>query len=548
MDAPRIYLNVPSKDSSAANKLGALWDEESRGWWIDINSNRQPFNKWLPRMYRSGAVPPHITCDLVPESTWFLNLRSLLPKEQWDRIRKETYKRAGYRCQVCGGRGPKWPVECNEQWQYLPDPANPQRGIQKLLRLAALCPTCHSIKHAGLANIRGNLKQTLAHMALVNGWDETQCRKHLNEASAFAEERNEKAWSFDLSLLSDYGVDKILIDLAKTEKPLPIIGINLSYKGFTHVFNRTSGTYMCRDLAKRVSKVWAGLKWKQLPEGCPAWAAEIRTQNEQQPVIISCVTDRVIEENDFEILRTFIQTKILQNKIVVLIVRPDEKTENHMAIYENVHAVHPLYMEVRWGNDNNVSLVDGDLELSIEGFLGKLPGDFKFVGWDNTTNTCGIEFLKDKCQACEQRIYRFSGIVLPVGNVNDWSSNAWQYHTYINFLQISDDLMKQLVPKLSAPVLYNNIPRTRIGKLGKRYLVVCPHCGQEQKPDIFWGSLDDHARSGALMVDDARKDKMIYMGLNLDIDYLTMRNADGEFEISPYSCNNDSRWVWTGEN
>jgi hypothetical protein len=51
-----------------------------------------------------------LTIELVPETAWFKNLRSELPKEKWDKLRKDTYKKAGYRCEVCGGKGEKWPV------------------------------------------------------------------------------------------------------------------------------------------------------------------------------------------------------------------------------------------------------------------------------------------------------------------------------------------------------------------------------------------------------------------------------------------------------
>ena len=28
----------------------------------------------------------------------------------WDKLRKQTYRKANYRCEICGGKGPKWPV------------------------------------------------------------------------------------------------------------------------------------------------------------------------------------------------------------------------------------------------------------------------------------------------------------------------------------------------------------------------------------------------------------------------------------------------------
>ncbi len=46
-----------------------------------------------------------LTEELVPSSTWYLNLRSAVPRETWDTIRRAAYREHGYRCAVCGARG-----------------------------------------------------------------------------------------------------------------------------------------------------------------------------------------------------------------------------------------------------------------------------------------------------------------------------------------------------------------------------------------------------------------------------------------------------------
>ena len=40
--------------------------------------------------------------DLVPDGCWYSNLRSVLPKEAWDILRKMVYKRADGKCDICG--------------------------------------------------------------------------------------------------------------------------------------------------------------------------------------------------------------------------------------------------------------------------------------------------------------------------------------------------------------------------------------------------------------------------------------------------------------
>ena len=59
-----------------------------------------------------------LTIELVPKTAWFSNLRSILARAAWDKLRKESYKNAAHKCEICGGYGKKHPVECHEIWEY----------------------------------------------------------------------------------------------------------------------------------------------------------------------------------------------------------------------------------------------------------------------------------------------------------------------------------------------------------------------------------------------------------------------------------------------
>jgi hypothetical protein len=39
-----------------------------------------------------------LTIELIPESAWGENLRKYLPKEIWEKIRKEVFRKANYKC------------------------------------------------------------------------------------------------------------------------------------------------------------------------------------------------------------------------------------------------------------------------------------------------------------------------------------------------------------------------------------------------------------------------------------------------------------------
>jgi len=59
-----------------------------------------------------------LTIELVPKGQWGSNLRSELSTKDWDTLRRESYHLASYKCEVCGGVGPRHPVECHEIWHY----------------------------------------------------------------------------------------------------------------------------------------------------------------------------------------------------------------------------------------------------------------------------------------------------------------------------------------------------------------------------------------------------------------------------------------------
>jgi 5-methylcytosine-specific restriction endonuclease McrA len=142
-----------------------------------------------------------LTVELVPSTCWFSNVRDHVTKEQWDRLRRQTYQKANYVCEICGGRGPEWPVECHEIWKYDDD-----SHIQTLIGLIALCPSCHQVKHIGLAGLQGKGGVAKEHLAKVNEWTKQQTDKYLNAVWATWRERSQHHWKLDFTWLEQLGI------------------------------------------------------------------------------------------------------------------------------------------------------------------------------------------------------------------------------------------------------------------------------------------------------------------------------------------------------
>jgi hypothetical protein len=144
-----------------------------------------------------------LTIELVPSTCWFTNVRSNVSPATWDRLRRQVAKAAGQRCEICGGRGRRWPVECHEVFSY-----DDERHVQRLERLVALCPACHSAKHIGHAAIRGGRRQAVAHLAKVNGWTVDDAELYIEAVMEQWAARSRHRWQLDLGHLEKhYGVD-----------------------------------------------------------------------------------------------------------------------------------------------------------------------------------------------------------------------------------------------------------------------------------------------------------------------------------------------------
>lgn len=139
--------------------------------------------------------------NLVPETAWYKNLRSYFTASEWNKIKKVVYRRADYRCEICGGIGKKHPVEAHEEWIY-----DDIKHIQSLDRIYALCPACHLCKHPGFAKIKNRQKEVVDQLMKVNQYDLTDANQQIREAMAVFLERSNHEWT-----LNEIQLEKIKI-------------------------------------------------------------------------------------------------------------------------------------------------------------------------------------------------------------------------------------------------------------------------------------------------------------------------------------------------
>ncbi|MFA5416934.1 MAG: HNH endonuclease [Bacteroidales bacterium] len=135
--------------------------------------------------------------ELVPQTSFYNNVRSHVSTEEWDILRRECYQNASYKCEICGGIGDQWPVECHEKWEY-----DDIKHIQKLTGFIALCPNCHKVKHFGRTQLFGEEDLATSHFMKVNNLNKFEAKIEINKAIHIWEIRSQYNWILDINLLT----------------------------------------------------------------------------------------------------------------------------------------------------------------------------------------------------------------------------------------------------------------------------------------------------------------------------------------------------------
>lgn len=144
-----------------------------------------------------------LTIELVPQTSWYNNVRSKVSSDEWDIIRKKSYKIANYVCEICAdngiNQGFSHPVECHEVWAY-----DDTHNIQKLMGFISLCPLCHKVKHIGLAKVNNELDIAINHLMKVNSIGKRTATRYIEQSFNVWRERNKNNWVVDVSYIKKF--------------------------------------------------------------------------------------------------------------------------------------------------------------------------------------------------------------------------------------------------------------------------------------------------------------------------------------------------------
>lgn len=133
-----------------------------------------------------------VRIQLIPETSWYWNLRKVLPKTAWDKLRRQVYAHFQYQCASC--RRSNRQLHAHEVWKF-----DMRSKTQKLVRLVCLCELCHSIEHMGHTEMLGGkaVAKAVRHAIDNLGWTHPQFMKRRAAAFDKWHERNGYSWKVD---------------------------------------------------------------------------------------------------------------------------------------------------------------------------------------------------------------------------------------------------------------------------------------------------------------------------------------------------------------
>lgn len=100
--------------------------------------------------------------DLVPEDSWYINLRNLISRSKWKELRQAIIKSQQYECAICKVITS---LHVHERWNY-----NYKTEVQQLEELIGICNRCHYVIHLGYAEIKAIPEGKITMEELAKHW------------------------------------------------------------------------------------------------------------------------------------------------------------------------------------------------------------------------------------------------------------------------------------------------------------------------------------------------------------------------------------------
>lgn len=137
--------------------------------------------------------------EMIPKTSHGNNLRSMLKKSDWDKIRKAVYTKENMFCHICGEEQKS--LDAHEMWEF-----DEENHFQTLVDIIGICKPCHNTIHFGRAQKIGAEDQAIDQFMKVNkcDYEEFEIAKFKAADDYFRRSKISK-WKLDVSFIENYG-------------------------------------------------------------------------------------------------------------------------------------------------------------------------------------------------------------------------------------------------------------------------------------------------------------------------------------------------------
>lgn len=153
-----------------------------------------------------------LNMEMIPLTSFEVNLRNAVTRKNWETIRSATYTKHNGKCVFCGkllslhkkDDANKEVGQCHEDWEF-----DDENHIMHLKGCLLVCQMCHNIKHFGRTDTvlieQGILSEdeVMEHFIKVNGCDEVDYYEHKKYAWEKWGERSQYDWELDCGEFGD---------------------------------------------------------------------------------------------------------------------------------------------------------------------------------------------------------------------------------------------------------------------------------------------------------------------------------------------------------
>jgi len=155
-----------------------------------------------PKRLPPPSQPLRLQTELIPRPLWGMNIRRVLGKKRWFRLRDAVTNYRGRTCAICGSTAP---LQGHEVWNYA---EKKRTGTATLADIRLVCQDCSSIHHFGRFQLllaskvipREEFERVMQHMMRVNDCTIAEWEKHAQEAQEAWQRRSKLRWKIDYGM------------------------------------------------------------------------------------------------------------------------------------------------------------------------------------------------------------------------------------------------------------------------------------------------------------------------------------------------------------